>query len=1495
MQIYKLIKRYKKILLKFLAILLLFIVISSVLLAIPTVQTRLGKVATSYLKKEYDVAIDIKKIDLSFLGNVALKEILIKDHHADSLIYVNTLKTSVLSFKNLLNNKLEFGNILLKDFKLIMKTYKGEPTDALSVFIEKFEEETPPETPSNFLLISNKVKLKNGYVEIIDENIEEPPTWFKNINGIANNFKIEGSNVSANLHDISFTENNNLQITSLTSNFIYTPSYMEFLNTNLATAHSKIKADVKFTYTIEDLSDFTNKVKVNAEIKKASLSSKDLRKLYAEFGVNNKLYLTSKIQGTLNKLNLNNLKLTTNKKDVVSGDVLLENVFSAQEKFLFTGNFKNISSTYQNLKMLLPNVLGKNIPPSFKELGRFNLSGKTEITKTLVDAKLTLNSKLGLLKTNLKMNNINNIDNAFYEGTVNLKDFELGKVLGDSLIGQLSLNGNIKGKGFILENVNTTVKGEITKHQYKGYTYQNIKVNGQFKNKHFNGILKVKDPNIELDFNGLADFSGDINKFNFTSKVKHCNLKNLNLFTRDSISKISGNIDMKMNGNTINDMVGAIQFTNALYTNQKDKYYFKDFSIVSSFKDSIRNVSINSPEIISGNINGVFKFEEIGKLIQNSVGGLFSNYQPLPISLGQQVEFKFKIYNKIIEVFFPEISLSANTQISGEINADEDLFKLNVKSPQIKAYNTIIDKINLLINSKNPLFNTQLKIKDFKSEYYRVSDFQLVNATINDTLFFRTEFKGGELKKERFNLSFYHTINAENKLIVGLQKSDVKINNTKWNIANNNAENNKLEYDRIQNKFTFLPFKANSKDQEIKFSGKIKNKNKDLKFNFKKVNLTSITPKIDSLDLKGELNGSLNYVQVQQKIMPKADLKISDFHINKSHQGDLMLDIQGKNSFTTYDVLASLTRDNSENFMAKGQLDFSKTKPTINLNVEFNEFKLDAFSPLGEDVFSNIRGFAYGSVQVKGELNNPEMEGDLFLDQAGLSFPLLNVDYDMYGTSVIALKKRSFIFEDVNLKDTKHQTTGKLQGTITHHKFEDWKMNLNIATNNLLVLDTPPKEDALYYGTGFISGKAYIQGAIDNLAINVLGKTNKGTHFVIPISDVKTVQQGQLIRYVNKNKKEDEKIRKQFISEKLKGVTLNFILEVTKDATVEMILDKSTGSYLKGKGTGNLQIGIDTNDKFEMFGDFFVDSGEYSFKYGGFLFNKLFTVRSGGNISWSGNPYTADINIEAVYRVSANPRLLLENITSTRKIPINLITRFSGELFNSHREFDLEIPNSSSTVASELEFKLKNSGDNTKALHFASLLASGTFYNEENLSANSAGLAYGTGLDILSNAFDYIFNQADSKLKIKPVYVVGEKNKVDNIDVDDQLGFAVDYQLNDRILINGKVGVPIGSKKQSTVIGELTIDFLLNEEGTLKSSIFNRQNEIQYTEEEEGYTQGVGLSYQIDFDNGKELLQKLGLKKKDIKKDTVEKQTDTLKIKDRLIRYKQNKKTTKNE
>ena len=98
-------------------------------------------------------------------------------------------------------------------------------------------------------------------------------------------------------------------------------------------------------------------------------------------------------------------------------------------------------------------------------------------------------------------------------------------------------------------------------------------------------------------------------------------------------------------------------------------------------------------------------------------------------------------------------------------------------------------------------------------------------------------------------------------------------------------------------------------------------------------------------------------------------------------------------------------------------ISFDAKKPTLDVIIDFEKFKLDAFSPLGEDVFNNIRGFVYGNANLTGLLSNPTMEGDLYLDQAGLYFPYLNVDYDFVGRSVVNLENQIFTFEKVIIKD----------------------------------------------------------------------------------------------------------------------------------------------------------------------------------------------------------------------------------------------------------------------------------------------------------------------------------------------------------------------------------------------------------------------------------------------------------------------------------------------
>ncbi|MBS3993042.1 MAG: translocation/assembly module TamB [Bacteroidetes bacterium] len=1442
---------------------ILFLGAISMLLMIPKVQTFIAHQVMKSINADFKTAIYIDKVDFSALGVVKFKGVTIKDHHQDSMVYLDKLTSRVLDYKKLTQNNFDFGNLVLEGLDLRIKVHKGEVDDNFSVFLRSFDNQTGKKAAKEFLLEASTLKLTESTIFILDDNLEKPlKASFKDVNGVVNNFKIKGKEVFASIKKLSLIDNNTIEVNNLITEFFYSPSKIELKNTHLKTATSTISAEIIFSYNREDLKDFNNKVAINANILKADVSLLDIRKFYNELGTDDQFVFSGQLSGTLNNLFFNELELVSNSNGKIAANLHLINSFDRNKPFKLNAVWKNMETNHNQLLRLMPRILGKSLPNEFKSLGQIKIHGNTTVTKNQIKGNIFGLTDLGEIIADGELNNLNQLDKASYTGDISVYDFDLGKYMQNPDVGLFALNAKVLGSGFTIKSLNTAVNGTINLYQYKGYSYKNVAVDGTFKKMQFNGKVSLTDENVKFNFDGLADLTGKIYKYKFNANVGYAHLNKLNLFKRDSLALLKGNLNFDIEGNSLNDLVGNINFKNASYQNEKETYSFEDFTIASSFNNGIREIKIDSKDIIEGNLSGKFKFEELIKVTRNSLGSIYTHYKPFKVSKGQFLDFQFNIYNKLIEVFYPDIKLAANTFIRGSIVSDENQFKLYFKSPQLDAYKYTLNDLRLQIDNKNPLFNTQLSVKELNVENLNFKNINLVNKTLNDTLFMKTSIQGGLYTNDSYALSFYHTINKENKSVIGIENSTAYFKNTEWIINPENKKKSQILYDDDTKITNIDLLKIESGKQKIDITGSLKGTSqKDITLQFENVQLDKVLPEIKLLKLEGTLNGLVNIIEDNKQITPVSKVNIENLVINNLPYGNLKLDLLGTKTLKKYHVNLELKRKWLTSFYADGFIDFNSRKPTVDLDIDLEEFDIEAFNSIGKGVITEIRGDVYGDLKVTGLIENPDINGYLYLDKAGMAIPYLNVNYDFEGTSVVEVKNQSFIFQDIVLSDTAFKTKGKLNGLITHNEFKDWFLDLSATTKNLLVLNTKLTENSLYYGTGYLGGEATIVGFTDRLTIDVNGQTKKNTHFVIPLSDVKTVENFKLIHFKTNEVAQKEKTFKEQYLENLKGLSLNFNINVTKDAVIEMVLDKSTGSYLKGSGTGDLQVEINTRGKFNMYGDFIVDNGNYNFKYGGII-DRPFKVVKGGTISWSGSPYSAEVNIEAIYNVKANPRVFLENIQTNRKIPVDLITRFSGELFDTQKEFDIVIPNSSTAVNSELAFKLSDNDQNKKMRQFFSLLVTKSFFNENEFTIDGTSALSGTTSDVVSSVLSDILNSEGGKFQIGVDYTAGDKRSVLTNRIDDQVDISVDTQINDRILINGKIGVPIGSKTQNNVIGEVKVEFLINEEGSLRSTIFNRQNEIQYLDEEEGYTQGVGISYQVDFDNFNELLEKIRLKKK---------------------------------
>ncbi len=1450
----------------------------SFVLSQSSIQTYIaGKVTTS-INNKYGTEINIEKVDLSSIRNVEFINTLIKDHHLDSLIYVQNFSTSILNYANIFNNKFDLGDIKLQNGFLKMKTYQDEDTNNLTYFFQSFKDDSS-ESSNTFKLSSSSVILDDIDYILFDENKQETPiVFYKNISGLFDNFSMVSSTINANIRDLSAFQNNNITINRFDTDFLYSETEMQFYNSTLQTENSTILADIDFKFDKEALSDFNEKVLIDANITKADLALVDLNKLYSEFGKNDKFHFSTHLKGTLNDFILHDIDLVSDRKSSLNGSIEMKDVFD-NDKFYLNADIDNVTTSYDQLKNLLPDLLGKTLPVSVQKFGRFSSSGIIKLDKNNIETKLKSNSKLGFFDSELKLSNIDDIDNAHYIGKIELTDFKLGDFVRDSLIGELSMEGEIDGRGFTLDSISTIIKGKITKHQYKGYTYSNIDINGIIKNRHFNGQLNVDDPNIKMSFSGLADISKQKNDFDFKADVAYANFNKLNLYTKDEKAVLKGIIDIDVKGNSFDNLLGELSFKDASYSNQNDNYFFKDFNITAKNVDSTRIVAINSTDIVTGKISGNYQYKDLLKVLKNSIGSIFINYQRENVAQGQQVEFNFNIYNKIIEVFYPDVKVGYQTYIKGKIDADKDKIELLLKSPKIQVFNNVIDSVKLQIDNKNPLYNTLLSIDKIETKYYSASNFNLVNVTLKDTLFIRTEFIGGKEKTENFDLSFYHTINENGQSVVGIKQSEIGLKKSIWKINPSNNDQNKVIFDDNYKTYAIDNINMVSGNQRVDLAGAVHGKNnRNIDLKLENVNLHEITPDIDSVYIEGKVNGTVQMKSFDNKMLPYADLTINYFSINDEYYGDFSLKASADETIKNYSFEAQLLNNDLKSFYTSGNINFNKTEPTIDAKLLFDKFNLSAFSPLGKGVLTKIRGLTTGNANVTGNLKNPDVNGELILHNAGLALPYLNVNYDFGENSKVQLYEQTFDFQSIKITDTEMQTEGVISGTIKHQGFKNWDLDLQISTDNLLVLNTEDKEDALYYGTGLIKGSTTLIGPTDNLVITVEGTTNPGTEFIIPLSYVSTIGESKLIHFVNPNEEEiDEKENKDIVFEQLKGLTLNFNLNVTKDAVAEVVIDKQTGSVLRGSGDGNLRLNIDVNGNFKMYGGLVLDNGEYQFKN---IINKDFVVQEGGSVVWNGSPFDAELNLEAVHRTKANPAVLSEEISSTRKIDIDLITYITGSLSEAKFDFDINIPNSSSLVSNEIDFKLNN--DDEKLTQFFSLLATGSFVNldQSQSKGNFSGSAAiaGTLAEQASSILTNVLKSSRDDIQVGVSYDSGTQSKVENVTTDDQLGILVSGRIGNKVIVKGKVGVPVGSNTTTNVVGEVELLMPLNESETLWAKAYNRQNEVQFDiVDSEGYTQGVGVSYLMKFEDTKEFMEKVGLKKTEEEKMLTKYQRDSIK------------------
>src|SRR5690606_3299275 len=120
------------------------------------------------------------------------------------------------------------------------------------------------------------------------------------------------------------------------------------------------------------------------------------------------------------------------------------------------------------------------------------------------------------------------------------------------------------------------------------------------------------------------------------------------------------------------------------------------------------------------------------------IASIYANYIPQEVTTNQYIDYQFVVFNKIVDVFVPQLKLGDNTRFKGSVYSDQSKFELDFRSPEILLFDNYIGKLNIQIDNDNPLYNTYIQADSIYTGFYNINDFNVINKTLNDTMYVRS-------------------------------------------------------------------------------------------------------------------------------------------------------------------------------------------------------------------------------------------------------------------------------------------------------------------------------------------------------------------------------------------------------------------------------------------------------------------------------------------------------------------------------------------------------------------------------------------------------------------------------------------------------------------------------------------------------------------------------------------------------------------------------------
>jgi len=1325
-----------------------------------------------------------------------------------------------------------------------------------------------------------------------------------------------------NTHDLRYTDSvttvridnlagrdqSGFEITRARANALYSNTDIRLDSLDLVTPNSRLRRSLAIHYkSLGGIADDLPNLGLAGDLRETRLGFRDILYLVPSLadtppfttGPRQSILVSGLVTGRLGDLLVRNLDFVGLRNTVVQARrAHIVGLPEVDQRLYVDLDIQRFSTSRNDLLSILPKgTVPSNIsiPPSLTVSG--TLKGRPTTLAFTTDLKLR--STYGNAAFTGRLGQADRSGRQPLVGTFAVQGLDAGKLLKDPTLGPITGSGRINATGNLSDP--STLVGKLTANiqsaRYNGYTYRGVNAAVDIdRNKYTIAASSKDDPNLNLDLNAVVNLRDPKNP---TYQVTSLNLRGVNLtklgFYTGGDLRIQGDLAANISGSDLNTINGTFS-GNKLVIIKDGQPIALDSVQGRIVQTAARTALTFNSNVADVRLDGNVRLGDLTTEVQRHISRYFRlpGVQPFTNAAGDK-HFTYALRVKRTDLarrFVTGLKQLSPFVLAGDYSRAAARLTAKTNIPVIRYQNYRLDSLRLDVGSDPQRLAYDLHLgharQDTSLTLRRPS---LVGTVADNKVNVRAAILGDSSNRERLGLAGTLQVVDQGRRGDGYQfafNNDQIINYDTWTAGPNNYvrynADGTIVADNLRLTNGTSALVVQSRNPAVNTS--------PLAVRFEQFNLGIVSRAIGQPD--STLGGTLNGEAVARGLGTSqlgftSNLTIKDLLFNKTVLGDLAL--QASNPVADrYDVNATLTGGGGNDVNVRGFYRTTGTAP-LDFVVDVRRLNLKTAEPFSAGQLSQTTGYLSGQLTARGSTSAPEIRGQLVTSgDAGFVVPQLGSPFRLQNQT-IGFDNRGIAFNNFTVLDSvgnKAVANGYLLTT----NLVDYAFDLRVTTNDFLAVKSKrSQKNTLYYGRLVVDSDTRLTGPLSLIRINTTATVVNGSDLTVenPAVDPSVVERQGIVQFVdfslpdslrNKLARADSAATISAI-----GYDITAKITITDRTPFTFVVDPASGDNLRIRAAGTLNTHIDPAGQITLDGRLDVRRGKYRLSLYG-LATREFIIRNGSYLLWSGDPYNADINITAVYKVKAAPAELLaaqgastavNQAVSRNTMDFNVLIKATGPLSKPIIGFDITLPENqrATAVSGDVDAQLARlrQPDQTSELskQVFSLLVLGRFI-QQNPFETAAGEGIlasqlrGSVSQVLTDQLQNLTGKYLSGLGLD-LGVTNQADYTSSSGSRTDLNVAVRRQLfNNRLTVRLGTDVPLsgnqggtnatsGNSSASNFAGDVSLEYSVLADGRLRLRAF-RQNSYEDIDGPIVRT-GAALVFQRDYDNLADLFAKI--------------------------------------